>query len=251
VRPDGDPDRDDYGLPRVEVVVPDDARELDRDLIAYRREERQRRRRARMRRLVRPLTRYGVAAPIIALALLVAVVSGVLLTTLGPRPVPTSTNPPASAGNIPLAPSASPGTIGGPLPDGDITYGGVTHKIRDDLQGIIVLVPATCACDQTIKALALRAQPYDLKWFIVGAGTPDQAQLKRLTTEAAPGAIAAVDPKSVLAGTYRASGLTLLLVHTDRIVREALPGLTPTNLPSAADLAKLTGPGAGDFTPHA
>ncbi|WP_262402492.1 hypothetical protein [Actinomadura sp. CNU-125] len=40
MRSDGDPDPDDYGLPRVDIVVPDDARELDRDVVAYRREER-------------------------------------------------------------------------------------------------------------------------------------------------------------------------------------------------------------------
>jgi hypothetical protein len=251
VRPDGDPDRDDYGLPHVDVVVPDDARELDRDLIAYRREARQRRRRARLRRLVRPLTKYGVAAPIIALALMVAVISGALLTTLGPRPVPTTSNPPTAASNIPLAPSASPGVAGGPLPAGDITYGGATHKIATDLQGIIVLVPAACACDQTIKALAVRALPYNLKWFMVGAGNPDRTELGRLTTLATPGAIAAVDPRSVLAGTYRATGLTVLLVHTDQIVRKILPSVTSADLPSAADLQKVSGPGAGDFTPHA
>ena len=244
MRPDGDPDRDDYGLPHVDVVVPDDARELDRDLIAYRREERQRRRRTRLRRMVRPLTRYGLAAPIIALALLIAVVSGALLTTLGPRPVPTSTATATGRSSTPLAPTASPGVPGGPLPAGTVTYGSASHKIGD-LQGIIALIPQNCACDETIKQLAARAQPYDLKWFLVGAGSPDQAQLGRLTAAAGPGAIAAVDQEGVLSRVFHASGLTVLLVHTDQIVRQIMPDLQASGLPAAADLQKLEGPGAG------
>src|ERR1700733_12266153 len=51
VSPGGGPDRDDAGLPPVDVEIPDDARELDRDVQAYRREQRAERRRRRSRRL--------------------------------------------------------------------------------------------------------------------------------------------------------------------------------------------------------
>ena len=248
MRPDGDPDRDDYGLPRVDVVVPDDARELDRDLIAYRREERHLRRRARLRRLVRPFTRYGLAAPIIATALLIAVVSGVLLTTLGPRPIPSSA--PSGPASQAVTPAASPGVPGGPLPAGTVTYGGTTHQIDQDLQGIVALIPQNCGCDDTIKALAARALPYDLKWFLVGAGSPDQAQLNRLAADAGAGAITAVDQQGVLSQTFHASGLTVLLVHTDHIVRQIMPELQVAGIPAATDLEKLKGPGAGVLTPQ-
>ncbi|MFD0540170.1 hypothetical protein ACFQY7_46675 [Actinomadura luteofluorescens] len=113
MRPDGgDPEPDDYGLPRVDVVVPDDARELERDVAAYHRERRRRRRRARARRLYRPLTRFGVAVPIIAGALLVALLSGVLMTAFGPRPAPRPTT-----AQLAPRPTASPGRVGGLLPD--------------------------------------------------------------------------------------------------------------------------------------
>src|ERR1700753_1719923 len=49
------PGRDDGNLPPVNVVIPDDARELDRDVLAYQREMRSRRRRDRLTRLFRPL----------------------------------------------------------------------------------------------------------------------------------------------------------------------------------------------------
>ncbi|HEY8479887.1 MAG TPA: hypothetical protein VIL71_08675, partial [Spirillospora sp.] len=92
MRPDGDDQEpDDYGLPRVDVVVPDDARELERDVLAYRREQRRQRRRRRIRRLTRPLTRFGIAVPIIAVALLMALLSGILMTAFGPKPAPRPT----------------------------------------------------------------------------------------------------------------------------------------------------------------
>src|SRR6202000_3005825 len=50
-----DPGRDDGNLPPVNVVIPDDARALDRDVLAYRREQRAKRRRQRLTRLLRPL----------------------------------------------------------------------------------------------------------------------------------------------------------------------------------------------------
>ena len=45
-----EPGRDDGNLPPVNIVVPDDARELDRDVLAYHRELRARRRRQRLTR---------------------------------------------------------------------------------------------------------------------------------------------------------------------------------------------------------
>jgi hypothetical protein len=175
------------------------------------------------------------------------VISGALLTTLGPRPVPSTSAGPLTS---PVAPSASPGVPGGPLPVGTVTYSGAVHQIDQELQGIIALVPQNCGCDETIRALAARALPYDLKWFLVGAGSPDKGQLDRLATAAGAGTITAVDQEGVLSRTFHASGLTVLLVHTDHIVRQIMPDLLPAGIPAAADLEKLKGPGAGDLTPR-
>ena len=49
-----EPGRDDGNLPPVNVVIPDDARELDRDVLAYRREMRANRRRQRFLRIFQP-----------------------------------------------------------------------------------------------------------------------------------------------------------------------------------------------------
>jgi hypothetical protein len=244
VRQDGDPERDDYGLPRVEVVIPDDARELDRDLIAYRREERQRRRRQRMRRLTRPFTRYGLAAPIIAVALLIAVVSGTLMTALGPKsaiPHPSSTA--ASDGLV----TPQPGRRGGPLPAGKVTITGRPEGPTSDLVGLIALVPEDCRCEQAVREVTRQAQQYDLPQYLVGSHhwTKNTArQLGTLAEHAGNGAKVVRDEQGVLSSTYRATGLTLLLVHTDGVLRDLRTDVRP-GLNLQPDLEKLRSPGQG------
>src|SRR5580698_10338607 len=94
----GEPDRDDFGLPPVDIVVPDDARELDRDVQAYRRELRALRRQMRIGRLQGPLTRDGLVLPLLAGCLAIVLISGVLLTVFS-----------AGQGRAPRLPSASSG----------------------------------------------------------------------------------------------------------------------------------------------
>lgn len=119
----GEPERDDFGLPPVDIEVPDDARELDRDVQAYRREQRALRRRQRRMRLGAPLTRDGVVLPLLASCLVLALIAGTLLTvfTAGPGgesslpgALGTRTHSSAPAGNGPKASSrGSQGTTAG------------------------------------------------------------------------------------------------------------------------------------------
>jgi hypothetical protein len=244
VRQDGDPERDDYGLPRVEVIIPDDARELDRDLIAYRREERQRRRRQRIRRLTGPFTRYGLATPIIALALLIAVVSGTLMTAFGPgSAIPHVSGTPATGGPGTL----QPGRPGGLLPDGKVTITGQPEEAMRDLVGLVALVPEGCRCDQAVRDVTAQAQKYDLRRFLVGShpwskDTPKE--LRVLADTAGNGAKVVRDEAGVLTRTYRASGLTLLLIHTDGVLRDIRLNVRP-GLNLQLELEKLRSPGQG------
>lgn len=218
MRPDGDPERDDYGLPHVDVVIPDDARELDRDVIAYRREARQRRRRAMLRRIFRPFSRYGPAVPLIAGALLVAVISGVLITVLGPRPGTHLISPTTAPSSTPQA-----GQTGSPLPAGAIKIDNRDAKITDLQGAIVMLAPDGCQCDKAVQSLTRQAHQYDLKAFLVGSHQWTQATAPELSRMAGqPGAIAQVvkDEAGILSSTYRASGLTILLVHIDGIISE-------------------------------
>jgi hypothetical protein len=244
VRQDGDPERDDYGLPRVEVIIPDDARELDRDLIAYRREERQRRRRQRMRRLTGPFTRYGLATPIIAVALLIAVVSGTLMTVFGPRSaIPRASGTPTA--DVPV--TAQPGRPGGLLPTGKVTITGEPQGPTGDLVGLVALVPDGCRCEQALRDVTRQAQKYDLRRFLVGSHhwtkkTADE--LRALAQTSGNGARIVRDEEGVLSRTYRAAGLTLLLVHTDGVLRDVRLNVQP-GLNLQAELDKLRSPGQG------
>ncbi len=76
----GEPERDDTGLPPVDIEIPDDARELDRDVQAYHRELRAERRRMRRGRLHGSLAREGVVLPVLACCLILALIAGTLLT---------------------------------------------------------------------------------------------------------------------------------------------------------------------------
>ncbi|WP_019632799.1 hypothetical protein [Actinomadura atramentaria] len=232
MRSDGDHEPDDYGLPPVDVVVPDDARDLAADLLAYRREERRRRRRERAARLLRPVGRFGVAVPIVTLALLVAIVSGGLMTALGPRPVPRPT-----ASLLARAPAAAAGEVGGPLPDGTVRLvtGPATPVPLASLRpGVIAVAPSDCRCADLVALLSGKAREYDLRFLLVadtrGRAASDDAvrkELRALAATAHDGAPELVaDPGGVLAGAYApaagtaGAGLTTVLVQPDGIVTD-------------------------------
>ncbi|MFB4298236.1 hypothetical protein [Actinomadura sp. NTSP31] len=239
MRPDGDPDPDDYGLPHVDVVVPDDARELDRDVLAYRREERRRRRRRRVRRLFRPVTRFGVAIPIIAGALLVALISGALMTAFGPRPAPRPKG-------VPLAPhpTAAPGAIGGLLPVGpvdEVNGHKSARNLRDLRPAVFGIVPPGYRCQDVVAALAGRTHEYGIKFLLVadprGAAGREPVPLKELKACAGTAhdgtPLVLQDGKALLAGAYApapgspAAGLTAVFVQPDGIVKEVVNAPTP------------------------
>ncbi|MGP4030009.1 hypothetical protein [Actinomadura sp. 3N407] len=238
MRPDGgDPEPDDYGLPRIDVVVPDDARELEREMLAYRREERRRRRRARAHRLTRPLTRFGVAIPIIAGALLVALLSGALMTAFGPKPTPR----PTSAQLAPR-PSASPGDVGGLLPDHNVdqvTGERTATPLRDLRPGVIGIVPPAYECESVVAELAGRTQENVLNFWLVAdprpAGDKKGTSLKELRACAGTAhygtPLILEDREGVLAEAYAsapgspgaaASGITAVFVQPDGVVNEVV-----------------------------
>lgn len=246
MRPDGDPEHDDYGLPHVDVVVPDDARDLERDVIAYHREQRQLRRRARYRRFAGPFAQFGVAIPIITGALLIALVSGLLMTAIGTRPEPRPTG-------VALAPhpSAAAGQKGGFLPAGEITEppGTAVKKLTDLRPGVIAIASPKCSCTAVLADLAKRTQ--DLRsglWLAAdprgSTASPNDTikSLRALAGSTHDGDPVVVnDAKGVLAKYYAngpngrpAVGLTAVFVGNDGVVSDirtsAQPGPDLSNL---------------------
>jgi hypothetical protein len=83
----GEPGRDDGSLPPAKIVIPDDARDLDRDVLAYRRELRAQRWRQRLLRFARPFTApefggHAAIIPVIAILFAISLVVGALLSAL-------------------------------------------------------------------------------------------------------------------------------------------------------------------------
>ena len=98
--------------PPLDVQIPDDARELDRDVLAYHRELRARRRRHRLRRVTSPFAGQGTILPLLASILAVCLVAGAMLSvaTFSPasthahRPRPTA----AASSPVPTPPRTTP-----------------------------------------------------------------------------------------------------------------------------------------------
>jgi hypothetical protein len=218
----GDPDRDDSGLPPIDIVIPDDARELDRDVQAYQRELRAMRRRRRASRLYRPLTKDGMALPLLAACLMLALLTSTLLIMFAadqtgmpqaPRATATATR------GAPKHPAAvaqpAAGQIGGPLPAADVIIGKKTVPLREltVTPTALALVPPDCNCAATLRQLSTQAtQAHVLVYFV--ATPEDIQQVTALATAAGQTASrVANDTGNVLGRVYRHNGLTAILVH--------------------------------------
>ena len=121
--------------PPLDIQIPDDARELDREVLAYRRELRAKRRRARLRRLAGPFAGHGTVMPLLASILAVCLVAGAMLSvaTFSPATAPSEqtarpttaassvrpTPPPSSAHP---RPSARAGRSGSPSASASRTH---------------------------------------------------------------------------------------------------------------------------------
>jgi hypothetical protein len=100
--------------PPLDIQIPDDARELDRDVLAYHRELRARRRRHRLRRLARPFAPFaahGSVMPLLASILAVCLVAGAMLSvaTFSPATTPADrkASPATSLPGVSLGPKST------------------------------------------------------------------------------------------------------------------------------------------------
>lgn len=234
----GDQERDDGNLPPTNIVVPDDARELDRDLLAYRREQRARRRRDRLLRLLGPLRRYnlgghGAILPVIAICVALSLLAGTMLSVVSVSPASAPTVPPVP--RTPLPPGLTE------LPPGMFSVDGVGEPVRALRSAALALVPPGCGCDQGLRQLAGAANTARVGLYFVGEGAAIP-QIGALTTRDGGGvAVTAADSGNVLGAAYRPSGLTVLLVYSDStaLVRRNLPA----DFQFSPDLRALAHPG--------
>lgn len=233
----GEPERDDSGLPPVDIEVPDDARELDRDVQAYHRELRALRRRQRANRLRGPLNRDQMALPLVAGCLLLALITSTLLIMFAADQTGVPLAPHPSVTQAPAKDKPAPGQIGGPLPASAVVIGGETvplSMITATKPAVLALVPADCACASTLRKLGAQAARADVPVYLVGTGAALK-QLAKLAVQARQGTgQVAEDTDNVLGRTYQPQKLTAVLVR---------PGGTVTYI--ARQLAAPLGPQLG------
>jgi hypothetical protein len=215
----GDQGRDEYGLPPVDIEIPDDARELARDVQAYHRELRSRRRRHLARRLYRPLTRDGMVLPVLAGCLALTLVAATLLTVFTARQPTAGLRPQRPATGTG---STAPARPGEPLVDTLLFQAGQATSLSS-LPGLVVvlaLIPPRCNCLGDLRKLtdaALRAQAVV---YLVGVRN---ARVANLTAALDLGKTQAlVDSTNALPATYKVAALTAVVFRPDGTARPVL-----------------------------
>lgn len=248
----GEPGHDDYGLPRVHIEIPDDARELDRDVQAYYRELRAVRRRERSRRWRAPFQRPGALLPLVVGCLLVAMLSGMVLTMFSANtdisgftnqqsPISVARHSMSSA--VPSAP-ASRAAIA-TLPNRTITVAGQPVALRTLAKAALAIIPAACRCAPALRELLAQAEQADVPVYLIAEPGSRAAIARLIASSGSQGAMLATDTGNVLAAAYHHPvDLTVLLVDYRGAVTVAPGLLTPPEL--ARRLVSLVrGAGAG------
>jgi hypothetical protein len=208
----GDQGRDDYGLPPVDIEIPDDARELARDVQAYHRELRSRRRRHLAKRLYGPLTRDGMVLPLLAGCLALTLVAATLLTVFTARQPTAGLRPQRPAtGNG----SRAPARPGGALVDTIVFEAGRATPLSTLAGQVVVLalIPPRCGCLAGLRKLTEAASHAKALIYLVGV---HNAPVGDFTSHLGLGATQALeDSNDSLPGPYKVAALTAVVVRPD------------------------------------
>jgi hypothetical protein len=215
VDPGSDSGRDEYGLPPVDVQIPDDARDLDRDVQAYYREIRALRRRSRLDRVTGPLIRRGLIIPIVAICLAVGLVAGTLFTVRTGRLLPQATGRPTPGAARPKI-ATTTATF---LPDATVIYEHRQVPLHQLAPGVLTWVPLDCDCADVLSLLAKQASSAGVNIYFVGT-TSTISQLNQLAHRAGHAGLVVNDTDNVLATTFSLSGLSAVLAHSDASVQQ-------------------------------
>jgi hypothetical protein len=235
----GDPGRDDYGLPPIDVVIPDDARELDRDVQAYQRELRAQRRRQRARRLRGPLTRDGMVLPLLAGCLILALITSTLLIMFAADQTGMPSSGPPRPSSLtrhhrptPVRARPAAGQPGGLLRATVIVIGGrpvSVGAITAARPSVLALIPFACTCAPALHLLRVQAAQAHVTLYLVGTGG-DQRQVTLLAKQAgqSPDRVAE-DVHDVLGRTYGQWGLTAILVSRGGAMYSVVHYISPSH----------------------
>lgn len=240
----GEPERDDYGLPPVDIEVPDDARELDHDVQAYHRELRALRRQRLLRRLAGPIARDGMVLPLLASCLALTLLAGTLLTMFTTR----RADAPITQAQAPTTPqSASPGVgqVGGPLPASTVRADRRPLELSTIRTAVLALVPPACHCATAAKQVSSQASAADVEVYLIAVG-PSLSQVKAMAQARGKAPVTiqvASDTDGALNRAYQPDGLTVVLVDQVGSVRVIQKNLgTPVQLGGSLQLLGSSAP---------
>jgi hypothetical protein len=236
VEPGNDPGRDEYGLPPADIEIPDDARDLDRDVQAYYREVRARRRHVRIRRLTGPLTRHGMVLPLVAACLALTLLTGSLLTVLSGRQLPLTRNrlAPGPTRGAPTSRGQS-ASRGQQLPDASVVFHGHEVKLRTLTPAVLAWVPTTClGCGQVLELLARQATRKGVHFYFVAHDPVASPGLVNLTNQIGPKYSRQIvnDSHNTLGSAYGLRRVTAIFAHGDGSVEipdDVVRGLSPSS----------------------
>lgn len=225
----GDPGRDDYGLPPVDIEIPDDARELDQDVHAYHRELRSRRRRMLAKKVYGPLASDGMVLPLLAGCLALTLLAATLLTvfTVGQGTV----GGPVAHAHAPPAMSPPQGKVGGRLPDAIVLVDGQQENMTDitgpgNYVVVLAIIPPGCThtpqtrCLRDLRELTQQALKEHAQPYLVSTRGDDVTQLSyRMSAHA----VEAAAPYRLPAFYSARTTLTAVLVRRDGSIARLVP----------------------------
>lgn len=223
--------------PAGPVRVPDDARELEPDRLAWLQEQADQDQAADPQErqpgwhvgwhsaLVRRWSTEGSSGPLGALGAMVLVLVaavGSLVVALVPR----LGNPPAP-GRLATV-QAAPGRSGGLLPDTRVrTMSGASFALRSVRPAVVALVGVRCECLAALRAVHAQAEEFSLRLLLVAPRGATAATLS-LARAADVRVLDVAEDVDGGMGAYPASpgAPTLLVVQADGVVRHVLAGVT-------------------------
>ena len=215
------------GIPAgADIVVPDDARELARDIAAWRREERWKRRRRFFERALggRPSSTRALSAPIIITLMIAAALLGATLIFPGRTPEHPPTAP------VPLvlaAPTSAPGTVGGLVPDDTLVGQTGTTSARALRPALLAVAQNDCACTAALTHLAEEAADNGLTIYLVGSEA-QQTGLNALAGSSSVAVRVMLDQNSAITSMFAKGALTVVAVHADGVIEQIVDNFTRT-----------------------
>ncbi len=206
------------------IVVPDDARDLARDIAAWRREERWKRRRRVFERVLvgRTASNRALSAPIVITILIAAALLGATLIFPGHSALRPPTAP------VPLvlaAPTSAVGAVGGLVPDDALLGQTGTTTARALRPALLVVAQHDCACTAALTHLAGEAAVNGLTIYLIGSQA-EQAELNALAGSASSAVRVMVDQESTITTMYAKGPLTVVAVHADGVIEQIVDDFT-------------------------